>query len=136
MVAAVRGPDKVALVTDSVNFCGLPDGSYAKRGREYQVAGGAVRLPDGTLAGSLLTMNKAVRNMAGAGPGVAAAWQMASAVPAAILGLGDRTGTLAPGMAADIAVLDENFEPLSTVIGGHLVYDGTAAAVPAVPEGA
>jgi N-acetylglucosamine-6-phosphate deacetylase len=137
MVAAIRGADKVALVTDSVNFCGQPDGSYAKRGREYQVAGGAVRLPDGTLAGSLLTMNRAVRNMAGAGPGVAAAWQMASAVPAAILGLGDRTGTLAPGLAADIAVLDETLEPLCTAIGGHLVYDGTAAAVPAaVPEGA
>jgi N-acetylglucosamine-6-phosphate deacetylase len=126
LVATARGADKVALVTDSVNFCGLPDGSYTKRGRPYRVAG------------SLLTMNRAVRNMAGAGVGVAAAWRMASAVPAAILGLGDRTGTLAPGLDADIAVLDEQFEPQATVIRGHLVHDGAGVTVPAVrraPDG-
>jgi N-acetylglucosamine-6-phosphate deacetylase len=136
MVATARGASKVALVTDSVNFCGLPDGSYTKRGRPYRVAGGSVRMPDGTLAGSLLTMNRAVRNMAGAGVGVAAAWRMASAVPAAILGLGDRTGTLAPGRDADIAVLDEQFVPHATVIRGHLVYDGAGVTVPPVPESA
>jgi N-acetylglucosamine-6-phosphate deacetylase len=136
MVATARGTDKVALVTDSVNFCGLPDGSYTKRGREYRIAGGAIRLADGTLAGSQLTMNVAVRNMAGAGVGVAAAWRMASAVPAAILGLGDRTGTLAPGLDADIAVLDENFVPQCTVIRGHLAYQRARVTAGAVPEGA
>jgi N-acetylglucosamine-6-phosphate deacetylase len=134
MVATARGAGNVALVTDSVNFCGLPDGSYTKRGREYRVAGGSVRMLDGTLAGSLLTMNRAVRNMAGAGVGVAAAWRMASAVPAAILGLGGRTGALAPGLDADIAVLDAQFGPQATVIRGHLVYDGAGVTVPAVPE--
>ncbi|HEY1640621.1 MAG TPA: N-acetylglucosamine-6-phosphate deacetylase [Streptosporangiaceae bacterium] len=136
MVATARGTDKVALVTDSVNFCGLPDGSYTKRGREYQVAGGAVRLPDGTLAGSLLTMNVAVQNMAGAGAGVAAAWRMASAVPAAILGLSHRTGALAPGMDADLAVLDENFVPQCTIIRGQLAYARARVTAGAVPEGA
>ncbi len=136
MVATARGTDKVALVTDSVNFCGLPDGSYTKRGREYRIADGAVRLPDGTLAGSQLTMNVAVQNMAGAGVGVGAAWRMASAVPAAILGLGDRTGALAPGLDADIAVLDENFVPQATIIRGHLAYERARAAAGAVPEGA
>ena len=134
MVATARGTDKVALVTDSVNFCGLPDGSYTKRGREYRIADGAIRLPDGTLAGSQLTMNVAVQNMAGAGVGVGAAWRMASAVPAAILGLGDRTGALVPGLDADIAVLDAQFRPQATVIRGHVVYDGAGVTVPAVPE--
>jgi N-acetylglucosamine-6-phosphate deacetylase len=138
LVAAVRGPDKVALVTDAVNFCGLPDGTYTKRGREYQVTGGSIRLPDGTLAGSLLTMNRAVRNMAGAmgdsGMAVAAAWRMASAVPAAILGLSDQTGTLAPGQEGDIAVLDEHFEPQCTLIAGRLIYDRAAAPGQVVPE--
>ena len=136
MVARTRGAGRVALVTDSVNFCGLPDGAYTKRGRDYRVAGGSARLADGTLAGSLLTMNRAVRNMAGAGVGVAAAWRMASAVPAAILGRGDRTGALAPGLDADIAVLDAQFGPQATVIGGHVVYDRAGATVPAVLEGA
>ena len=136
MVATARGPGHVALVTDSVNFCGLPDGSYTKRGRPYRVAGGSVRMADGTLAGSLLTMNRAVRNMAGAGVGVAAAWRMASAVPARILGLAGRTGALAPGLDADIAVLDAQFGPQATVIGGHVVYDRAGATVPAVLEGA
>lgn len=136
LVAAVRGADKVALVTDAVNFCGMPDGFYTKRGREYLVADGAVRMPDGTLAGSQLTMNAAVRNMAGAGAGVGAAWRMASATPAAILGLEGRTGSLAPGMDADIAVLDERFEPLCTLIRGHLVHDRARAPAGPVPEGA
>jgi N-acetylglucosamine-6-phosphate deacetylase len=136
MVAAIRGADKVALVTDAVNFCGMPDGTYAKRGREIRVADGAVRMSDGTLAGSQLTMNTAVRNMAGAGAGVAAAWRMASATPAAILGLDGRTGSLAPGMDADIAVLDERFEPLYTMIRGHLVHDRARAPAGPVPEGA
>jgi len=136
LVAEARGPDQVALVTDAVNFCGMPDGIYAKRGREYRVADGSVRMPDGTLAGSQLTMNIAVRNMAGTGVGVAAAWRMASAVPAAILGLDGRTGTLAPGLDADIAVLDEHFMPQCTMIGGRLAYGGATAAVPAAPEGA
>ena len=61
---------------------------------------------------------------------------MASAVPAKILGLGDRTGALAPGLDADIAVLDEQFRPHAAVIRGHLVYDGAGVTVPAVPEGA
>jgi N-acetylglucosamine-6-phosphate deacetylase len=122
LVAAARGTDKVALVTDSVNFCGLPDGTYAKRGREYRVERGSVHLPDGTLAGSKLTMNIAVKNMAEAGAGVAAAWRMASAVPATILGLDGRTGSLAPGLDADIAVLDEQFVPQGTVIRGAVVY--------------
>jgi N-acetylglucosamine-6-phosphate deacetylase len=77
-----------------------------------------------------------VQNMAGAGVGVAAAWRMASAVPAAILGLGDRTGALAPGLDADIAVLDEQFVPQAAMIRGHLVYDGAGVTVPAVPESA
>jgi N-acetylglucosamine-6-phosphate deacetylase len=125
MVAEVRGPDKVTLVTDSVNFCGMPDGTYPKRGREYRVADNSVRLPDGTLAGSVLTMNIAVKNMAEAGVGIASAWQMASAVPAAVLGLSSRAGSLAPGRPADIAVLDEQFAPRYTMVRGQLAYDGT-----------
>jgi N-acetylglucosamine-6-phosphate deacetylase len=139
MVAAIRSTDKVALVTDSVNFCGLPDGTYTKRGREYRVENGSVHLPDGTLAGSQLTMNTAVKNMAQAGAGIAAAWRMASTVPAAILGLGGRTGSLAPGLDADIAVLDEQFVPRCTVIRGVVAYaradwasGGIEAALPFV----
>jgi N-acetylglucosamine-6-phosphate deacetylase len=140
LVAAARGNDKVALVTDSVNFCGMPDGTYTKRGREYRVEHGAVHLPDGTLAGSQLTMDTAVKNMAGAGVGVAAAWRMASTVPAAILGLDGRTGSLAPGLDADITVLDQQFVPQGTVIRGAVAYahadtgsGGINAAAPTVP---
>jgi N-acetylglucosamine-6-phosphate deacetylase len=122
LVAAARGYDNVALVTDSVNFCGMPDGTYSKRGREYLVEHGSVHLLDGTLAGSQLTMNTAVKNMAEAGVGVAPAWRMASTVPAAILGVDGRTGSLAPGLDADIAVLDQQFVPQGTVIRGAVTY--------------
>ena len=127
LVATLRGSDKIALVTDSVNFCGLPDGTYTKRGRQYRVAGGSIRLPDGTLAGSQLTMNVAVRNMARTGVGVATAWRMASTVPAAILGMERTRGALAPGMDADIAVLDRNFTAQCTIIAGTVVHDAIRA---------
>lgn len=125
LVVTARGAANVALVTDSVKFCGMPDGRYTKRGRDYLVADGSVRLPDGTLAGSRLTMNIAVRNMASIGFGAGAAWQMASAVPATILGIDSQAGLLAPGRDADITVLDGDFLPECTIVGGYPVYDRT-----------
>jgi len=76
-----------------------------------------VRLRDGTLAGSLLTMDQAVRNLVAAGAGLAGAVHAASAAPAGLLGRGD-LGLLRAGAPAHIAVLDDELRVLRTVVGG------------------
>jgi N-acetylglucosamine-6-phosphate deacetylase len=87
------------------------------------VAHGTARLADGTLAGSVLSLDQAVRNLAritGCGPH--AAIGAASAVPAAVLGLSDRYGRLAAGAAADLVLLTPDLEVMATWVGGRLAY--------------
>lgn len=129
LVFACRGPRDVALITDAVAAAGLPDGEYEFVRRKVKVTDGSVRLANGTLAGSALTLDRAVRNMVAlAGMGWADAIRMASLTPAEITGVSDRKGKVAPGMDADLVVLDEQGFVRSTWVRGHLVYEGDPAA--------
>jgi N-acetylglucosamine-6-phosphate deacetylase len=107
LVAAARGAASVALVTDAMAAAGSADGAYEFLGHHVTVRDGAVRLPDGNLAGSVLTMDQAVRNMVTL---VGCAWadaiRMATLTPASIVGAACK-GKLAPGADADMVVLDE-----------------------------
>jgi N-acetylglucosamine-6-phosphate deacetylase len=80
-------------------------------------------LPDGTLAGSVASVDQAVRNVVrlGLAP-LTDAVRMAATNPAAALGLGQRLGRIAPGFAADLVALDERLEVAMTVVGGQLAY--------------
>ena len=92
-----KGPERVALVTDAIAAAGAPPGRYALAGVEVISDGQTARLADGTLAGSTLTLDRAVRMMAGlAGARLEDALAMASTVPAAAIGLAD-TGRIAVG---------------------------------------
>jgi len=82
------------------------------------VSGGAARLRDGTLAGSVLTMDRAVRNAVACGLDLVEAAALASTVPAAYLGLDDR-GRLAPGLRADVVVLGEGLEVEEVWVAGR-----------------
>jgi N-acetylglucosamine-6-phosphate deacetylase len=88
-----------------------------------------VRLPDGTLAGSDLSMDRAIRNVQSYVSGLASEQAVAAATstPAAVLGLPDR-GTLADGAVGDLVVLDAAGHVAATVIGGELAHDVRAAA--------
>lgn len=119
-VPRVKGFRSVALITDAVAFCGMPEGAYKKRGGTYTVKDGAVRMPDGNLAGSMLTMNRAVRNMVDLGWPVAEAWAMASEVPARLIRASDRKGVLKVGMDADLVALDSQFDVVFTMIAGAI----------------
>jgi N-acetylglucosamine-6-phosphate deacetylase len=102
---------------------GMPPGRYRLGQREVLVDGAAARLADGTLAGSILMMDLAVRNMvefAGCSP--AEALTMASCTPARVLGLAAK-GRLALGCDADIAVFDRSLRVTHTFVGGRLVYE-------------
>ncbi|HYU33265.1 MAG TPA: N-acetylglucosamine-6-phosphate deacetylase [Thermoanaerobaculia bacterium] len=105
-LAAQAMPQRIALITDAMRACGLADGSYKLYRHDVTVGGGAARLRDGTLAGSILTMERAVQNMVGqAGLPLQAVLPLATEVPARILGLADRKGKLAEGYDADVVVL-------------------------------
>ncbi len=98
-------PGRLLLITDAIRACGLPDGPSELGGQPVTVAGGAARLQDGTLAGSVLTLDVALRNAVGAGLALDQAAQLVAGVAAAYLGLSDR-GRLETGLRADVVELD------------------------------
>ncbi len=125
LVFLLKGADKTVLVTDAMAGMGMPPGRYDLAGQDVIVDETSARLNDanGTLAGSILTLNTAVKNMAEfSGCTLAQAVQMASLNPARLLGLDDRMGKLDPGYFADIAVLTQNFEPRLTLVNGEVRY--------------
>jgi N-acetylglucosamine-6-phosphate deacetylase len=118
-----KGPSGVCLVTDAMAGLGLGAGRYQLGEREVRVENGAARLADGTLAGSVLSLDQAVRNLAAlTGCGVTAAVAAATSVPAAVLGLSDRYGRLIPGAAADLVLLTADLQVAATWVGGRLAY--------------
>jgi N-acetylglucosamine-6-phosphate deacetylase len=117
LVAWRAASGRVALVTDAVAAAGMGDGEFALGGRRVVSAGGVVRGPEGQLAGSVLTMIDAVRNVHALGVPLEEALTAASAVPARIAGRPD-LGRLAPGTAADVVVLDDTLEIARVLVGG------------------
>jgi N-acetylglucosamine-6-phosphate deacetylase len=104
-------PHRIALVTDAMRACGLPDGTYRLYDYEVTVAEGAARLRDGTLAGSVLTMSGAVKNMVElAGLPFETVVPLATEIPARIAGVADRKGRIESRYDADITVLNDRFE--------------------------
>jgi N-acetylglucosamine-6-phosphate deacetylase len=125
LVVASRGFRDVALITDAVDPAGLPEGDYEFVGRKVTVRNGAVRLADGSLAGSILTLDRAVRNIvAFTGIGWSEAIAMATQVPARIAGLTPRKGSIAPGADADLVTLDDQGGVQRTWVRGQLAYQG------------
>ena len=124
-VAAMAMPHRIALVTDAIRACGLPDGTYKLYGYDVSVADGAARLPDGTLAGSVLTMGDAVKNMVElAGLPIETVLPLATEVPARIAGVADRKGKIEMRYDADLVLLSEKFEVERVWCRGHAL--GTA----------
>jgi N-acetylglucosamine-6-phosphate deacetylase len=117
--------ERFCLVTDAVEAAGLGDGDYRLGDRAVRVADGEVRLEDGTLAGSVLSMAEAVRNLVAAGAPVEGAAHAASTGPARLIGRAD-LGVLRPGSPAHITVLDEGLEVVRTIFGGAERFSASA----------
>jgi N-acetylglucosamine-6-phosphate deacetylase len=98
---------RVALVTDAVAGAGSNDGGYTIGGVELDVRDGVARGPDGQLAGSVLTMDEAVRNLHALGVPLEASLEAATAVPAGVIGASG-VGRQEVGLPADAVVLDDN----------------------------
>ena len=118
ILAARRAIPNLYGVTDATAGAGMPDGAYRLGSHDVQKAEGAMRLADGTLAGSALTMDVALRNLVGLGLPLGEAALRLSTIPADWLGLTD-IGRLAPGARADILVLDETLALTRVIAGGH-----------------
>jgi N-acetylglucosamine-6-phosphate deacetylase len=123
LIIAARGSRDVALITDAVSPAGLPEGNYEFVGRKVVVHDGAVRMTDGSLAGSILTLDRAVRNIvAFTAIGWSKAIAMATQVPARIAGVELRKGRIAPGADADLLALDDQGFVHRTWVRGLLAY--------------
>jgi N-acetylglucosamine-6-phosphate deacetylase len=109
---------RVVLVTDATAGAGAPDGAYSLGSMEVQVRDGEVRGPNGVLAGSVLTMIDAVRNLHALGAPLRDAVGAATCVPAAVLGL-PFAGRLCPGLPADVVVLSDALEIERVFVGGE-----------------
>jgi N-acetylglucosamine-6-phosphate deacetylase len=118
VAARACGPGRLVLITDAMAAAGMPDGRYRLGSVRVDVAGGVARLAaeagsaeagPGAIAGSTATMADVVRHAVAAGLPVTDVAAAASTTPARVLGIGDRTGALRPGLDADLVVCDEEF---------------------------
>ncbi len=115
--------DKLALITDAMRAKGLADGVSELGGQTVYVKGGEARLADGTLAGSVLRMNRALQNMVEkVGVPFTQAVDYCTINPARTLKMENEAGSIAEGKRADFAVLNDKFDVLYTVRDGKIIY--------------
>lgn len=115
-----KGPDRAILITDAISATGMPDGVYKLGGFEVQVSNGRCEY-HGKLAGSVLTLDRAIRNvMACAGWQLQQAVKLATLNPARLLGISDQRGLVATGRRADLVVLTPEGQVVQTIIGGEM----------------
>lgn len=123
LVAKVKG-DKLCLITDCMRAGGMPDGKYDLGGQDVFVKGIQCLLEDGTIAGSVLRLNRAVQNLyENTDIGLAKAFAAASLNPARAIHEDGRKGSLEIGKDADITIIDSNFNVIKTIIGGTTRYE-------------
>jgi N-acetylglucosamine-6-phosphate deacetylase len=117
------GPDRFSAVTDAMAALGMPAGRYPLAGAEVDVGEAGARLADGRLAGSVLSLDTAVRNLAAwMGTTPASAIGAVTHVPARLLGERDR-GSLRPGAIADVTLLTTRLEVVATIAAGRVIHD-------------
>lgn len=124
LVIKAKGKDKVILITDSASYAGLPDGEYKwMDGRIVVKKEGRISFKDApdVLAGSTLTLDQAVRNVASLGFPLKDVIQMASLNPAREAGL-EGMGRIEVGANADLVVLDSSLRVQITIINGEICY--------------
>lgn len=120
LVTTHKGADRTALVTDAIAAAGGTHDGLTLGDQVIRVVNGAPRLADGTLAGSILQMDQAVRNLVSTGERWDQAVRMASTTPAGLLGL--EQGEIRTGLRADFAILGKEMAVSVVIVGGRLEY--------------
>ncbi len=128
LIYKIKGPDRIALITDSMRGAGMPEGESVlgnlHTGLKVIIEDGVAKLPDRTsFAGSVATADRLVRNMINmAGVPLLEAVRMMSTTPARIMNVNDRKGSLVEGKDADIVIFDGDINIQKTIIKGRVVY--------------
>jgi N-acetylglucosamine-6-phosphate deacetylase len=122
--ARATGPDRAALITDAMAAAGMPDGRYELGGQEVDVDAGVARLvtadgSTGSIAGSTLTMDAALRRVIGVGMSMTDAARMTATTPAAAIGLSGSVGALRAGLRADVVALDNDLRVIGVMRAGR-----------------
>ena len=123
LIAKIKG-DKLVLITDCTRAGGMPDGEYTLGGQKIIVNGIECLLEDGTIAGSVLKLNNAVKNVYKNTE--MPLWQIVAAAslnPSKAIGVDDRKGSIEVGKDADIIIADRDFNIIKTIIGGVVKYE-------------
>lgn len=128
LIYRAKGPEGLVLVTDAMRGGGMAEGTWDLGGQTVTVRDGEARLADGTIAGSVLSMDRALRNFRRAtGLSLEAMMPLVSGNAARILGQGHRLGRIAPGYLADLVLLDHEETVRRTVVGGKTVFEAPEA---------
>lgn len=128
LIYKIKGPDRIALITDAMRAAGMPPGESIlggiKNGLKVIVEDGVAKLPDrSAFAGSIATTDRLVRTMVKlAEVPLPEAVRMVTATPARIMGVADRKGALVPGKDADIVIFDEQINVKMTIVKGKIIY--------------
>ncbi len=126
LAVRVKGVNRTCVITDNIRMAGMPVGDYTyeRMGRKIIVTGGVPRLVDGTIAGSTLTMDRALANVvAFTGMSVREVMPMLTATPAGVVGFGARKGQIKRGFDADIVLFNNDFRIERTLVEGRTVYE-------------
>ncbi len=126
LVWRVLGPARLNLVTDAMAAMGMEPGEYLLGDYRVRVDDNSARLPDGTLAGCTLSLDAILRAfMAFTGAALPDALATVTTTPARLLGLDDRLGRIAPGLAADLVLMTPELAIVETLVAGETVYRGS-----------
>jgi N-acetylglucosamine-6-phosphate deacetylase len=116
-----KGPERAILVTDAMSAAGMPDGEYMLGGFAVQVAGGRA-MAGGVLAGSVLTLDRALKNfMEFTGAPLEQALRLLTVNPASMTGLSDQVGSVAVGRVASLVAVDAAGKLVGSVVNGLAV---------------
>lgn len=121
LLLQAKGAGGVVLISDGISATGMPDGKYMLGGLDVTVSGGVCRNAEGKLAGSTLTLDRALRNIVGLGAPLGDAVRMLTANPAGVLGLEFKKGALRAGADADIVLLNESLHVAQVFARGEAV---------------
>jgi len=108
LLLKAKGAVGVILISDGISATGMPDGKYLLSGFEITVSGGVCRNSEGRLAGSTLTLDRALRNIVGLGACLPDTLRMLTLNPATLLGIEHKKGVLRANADADVVLLDES----------------------------